>query len=109
MKASGRGGDKAIEVAGQNGHNGCIRRLTIEVGSAYADHALAIFTSLKSARSATQPVFQSMWKSELSEPTVFQSMWQDWEALNATETYRQHCRMKHVACWRLSDPNALSE
>ena len=39
MKASCRGGDKAIEGAGQNGGNGCIRRLTIEAGSAYADHA----------------------------------------------------------------------
>ena len=39
MKASGRGGDKAIEGAGQNGGNGCIRRLTIEAGSGHADHA----------------------------------------------------------------------
>ena len=47
----------------------------------------AIFTSLKSAPSATQPVFQSMWKSVLSKPTAFQSIWQDREELNASSNF----------------------
>ena len=53
MKASGSIGDKAVEGNGENGHNGCIRRLTIEPLLVYADQVLAaIFTSLKSAPQA---------------------------------------------------------
>lgn len=88
MKASCRGGDKAIEGAGQNGGNGCIRRLTIEAGSAHADHARSyIHLSEVCAPSATQPVFQSRWKSVLSKPTAFQSIWQDGEELNASSNF----------------------
>ena len=55
MKASGSIGDKAVEGNGENGHNGCIRRLTIEPLLVYADQVLAaIFTSLKSAPAGQQ-------------------------------------------------------